>query len=181
MQLEKYLTAVAAVGAVAMIPGIAEAAFLKSTFDIHIQTGALKDNVYDGSITYDDSFLGAYVLTGDQFSLEFNFLGETFTEEDDSIYRLDPSLPPVALLDSSNGEIIGLDYVIFIFKDDSPKDISFDVFGTAFLYYDNDSVFGEGILKPTGVKAIPEPLTMLGVGTAVGIGGILKRKCAKKA
>lgn len=138
-----------------------------SVFDL---TGVLTGNTYSGTVSVDDSYIspGLQVLTPDNsdLSIVFNFLDEDgitprqYTEGDDPDY---PAFPALTLFTFLDGSTIAddLNYVYV--------DANFDrVWGFgSFSYEFNGGGEGSYSLTPSGVTPVPEPTTLLLLGSCI--------------
>lgn len=153
----------------------AKAATITDDFRIDVTTGSLVGEQYMGSFSYDDDLLtGTGVETinaSDGLAVNFDFLGQTFTEEDD--FGFD-NFPTVQF---DNGNLIGLNYLGV--KPSTTVTIGDESTGSGgdFFTYDDDSV-GSGEGRVT--YSIPEPTTILGTFTALGFGALVTRKFSKR-
>ncbi len=151
-----------------------QAAIINYEFTVDVISG---DNPgqYFGSFRYDDSTLtntGIEAIgTENRLALAFNYLGNTYTEKDDTDYANFP------IVSFNNGSLLGLNYWVadkFAIAGDLSNP---DVGGNKF-YGINQSVNTRqlGTVKYTQV---PEPLTIGGTAIAGVMGLWMKRK--KKA
>jgi len=151
-------------------------------FEVTIEEGGLTGEVFSGNVTFDASFLGeAVILFPDEFSLEFDFLGETFTEEDDFDF---PFFPTAEL--NAISQVIGLSYLVdTIFLTDASIDAFFgfipgdDGVGDEFIY----TLFDGGVAVDSGAGTlvpVPEPASTVALGL-LGLGALVGRKALKAA
>lgn len=144
----------------------ATAAPVTRGFAVEVDSGGLAGETFPGFATFDDSLLGAPAQLGpSEFSLNFTFLGEIFTEQDD--FDFDTGNFPQLQIDAS-GDIVGIQYLVdTLFLPDSELDGIFgfapsdDSIGDEFFY----SLFN-GNIEPVDegegrlVSRVPVPATL---------------------
>ncbi len=165
---------------VTVSPFAAGATDIVSPFAVQIDTGGLAGQHFFGSVDFSDTLLppaGTAVILPDDFELQFDFLGETFSEEDDFDFTGPGSSFPEVQIDPA-GRVIGLSYVVdTLTVPGSSLDALFGFIpsigsiGDQFFYdlFDDTGVIidsGEGRLL-----AIPLPAT-IGI-LALGLAGLL--------
>ncbi|MDJ0598374.1 MAG: PEP-CTERM sorting domain-containing protein [Crocosphaera sp.] len=139
------------------------AASITYNFEVSIDSGSLAGETYTGSFIFDDSGLTGI---GDEFlsvsRISFDFDGVNYTETDDSFG------PEVLFFD---GDFLGLS-----FSTDAEFSLIpgfFELEEALFSYNLPGQVDGAGDVN---YNLVPEPLTILGTVTALGLGGFFKRK-----
>jgi hypothetical protein len=173
----------------------AHAAKVIYDIDVNVTSGPLTGNLFEGFLSFDDS-VESDTLSGDagEFEIAFDFLGETYTEEDDIGFGL--GLPELTV---DNGSPTSLDWLVD-FGDDAfgpPPNFSndFAFCGAAFgLCVDNVGSFvyqiGEvpdnveqGVgeitytLRQDSPASVPEPGAVAAL-SLLGLGGSVKRAIA---
>ncbi len=162
-----------------------EAATITYDFSVGVTTGALAGNSYDGSFSYDDSTLigigGETVGVEEKLSINFEFLGKTYTETDDNNFAF--NFPQVEFKD---GSLVGLQYLVTDVLNGSIS--SFAIFGDnpdglgggdKFSYVNENSVeVSEGsviysLKSPS--TSVPEPNIVLGLGV-IGFGWLYSKR-----
>ncbi|ACK73277.1 conserved hypothetical protein [Gloeothece citriformis PCC 7424] len=146
-----------------------QAAIIPYTFSGTIEFGDLTGESFSGSFNYDDSLLtGSGYEVVDVSDLELTFLGNTFTAVNGD------STPRVEF---SEGNFLGLYYSVSSFNPEFSLLPGFsDVSDAKFAYIgSNDAGFGT-----VQYTVVPEPFTLLGTGTALGLGLLFKRKLKQK-
>ncbi|BAY66598.1 hypothetical protein NIES22_67380 [Calothrix brevissima NIES-22] len=152
-----------------------QAAIINYKFKVNATSG---DNPgrYFGSFRYDDSSLTNTGLetigVENGLALNFNYLGNNYTEKDDFDFNLYP------ILTFNNGKLQGLSYFVadkFAIASDNLNNP--DVGGNRF-YLLNQSVNATAV--GTVSYQVPEPLTVSGTAIATLMGLWMKRKKATK-
>ncbi len=182
---KRYKIAVAA-AAVAMgfagvgAPSQAQASVINYSFTVDVTSGA-NTGQYNGSFSYDDSTLtskGSENVGRNQgLSILFNYLGTTYTENNDT-----GSMVGLPLLTFNNGNLLGLNYLVhnqFYIGDHLGSPYT----GGA-IFYNNatdDGNFGTqvGTVSYSKSTPVPESHAIVGTVAATGIGLLMKRKQTK--
>ncbi len=173
-----------ALGVAAIKTNSVQAATVTYDFNVDVTTGSLADNLYEGSFSYDDSTLTGIgretVGIEDELSIDFEFLGKTYTEENDN--NVSFNFP---IVEFNNGSLVGLQYIVSDVLDNSI--FSFAIFGDdsdglggdKFQYVNENSVeASEGRVIYTfasSPSSVPEPSTVLGLGI-LSLSWLLKSK-----
>ncbi len=153
-------------------PSIANGASIDSDFQVEIDFGPLTGNIYSGNISYDDSNLtGSGDETLPLTNFNFIFDGNSYTLADDTN----------ATATFLNGKFLGIDYSFtgnpfpsFTFTSGTDN-----VFDALFSYnLGGPSLAGTGVISYS-VAPIPEPLSIMGAGMALGFGSFFKRKLSR--
>ena len=182
---KRYKIAVAAAAVAMGFTGVganseAQAGVINYGFTVDVTSGA---NVgqYKGSLSYDDSTLtrtGSENVGRDQgLSILFNYLGTTYTEDNDT-----GSMVGLPLLSFNNGNLVGLNYLVdneFYISDHLGSPYT----GGAKFYHnptdDGNSGTQVGTVSYSESKPIPENNTIVGAVTATAISLMNKRQQAK--
>jgi hypothetical protein len=167
-------TVAAAISIAAIGAKPTQAAVINYNFTVNAISGS-NPGQYFGSFRYDDSTLtnaGVETLgVEDGLALAFNYLGTTYTEEDDIDYDFFP------IVSFNNGKLLGLSYFVadqFLIGGDTNNP---DVGGNKF-YAITQSVNTTQI-GTVSYTQVPEPFTVGGTAIAGAMGLWMKRK--KKA
>lgn len=148
-----------------------QAATIKYKFTANVTSGS-NPGEYLGSFQYDDSFLTGLGLETlgieDGLKVTFNYLGETFTEEDDADFDAYP------IVSFDDGKILGLNYFVAdkftIAGDLDTPDVGGNIF-----YVIDESVNTTAVGTVT-YSRVPEPLAIGGTAIAATAGLFIKRK-----
>ncbi|MEJ1933248.1 PEP-CTERM sorting domain-containing protein [Nostoc sp. NIES-2111] len=148
-----------------------QAATIKYKFTANVTSGS-NPGEYLGSFQYDDSFLTGLGLETlgieDGLKVTFNYLGETFTEEDDADFDAYP------IVSFDDGKILGLNYFVAdkftIAGDLDTPDVGGNIF-----YVIDESVNATAVGTVT-YSRVPEPLAIGGTAIAATAGLFIKRK-----
>ncbi|MEA5501368.1 PEP-CTERM sorting domain-containing protein [Limnoraphis robusta Tam1] len=143
-----------------------------------IDSGDLTGATYDGSFRFDTINPGG---TSDINDLSVNFTFNTFTN---TFTEADAISQPLVEFDDF-GNLLGLDFAV---DDASLGEITFNFsFVPGFFSAEDAAVFydvenGDGGAGNVALAStdVPEPLTILGSGMALGFGALFKREQAKK-
>ncbi|BAY70402.1 PEP-CTERM sorting domain-containing protein [Anabaena sp. FACHB-709] len=175
MKLAKGLgiATIAAISVAAVGVQPTQAAIVNYNFIVDATSGS-NPGQYFGSLKYDDSFLTGLGLEtlGVENGLEvkFNYLGNTYTEEDDEFYDLYP------IVSFNDGKLLGLSYFVadkFFIGNENNLDVGGNIF-----YEIDGSVFATEV-GTVRYSQVPEPFAVSGIAIAATVGLFMKRK--KKA
>ena len=147
-------------------PEIANSAIVNGSFNIDVETGSFAGTNLTGLFKYDDSSLTGSVGNGvGFFEFEFEWFGVIYREDDNPGFA--------SRAEILNGELLGIQYFLGW---DKPTP-NFYIRDSSFSYEDSPGILdGKGSVS---YKITPEPLTILGAGTAIAFGAGFKRKLAK--
>jgi hypothetical protein len=193
-----FAIASAAVGLAVLDASPARAAQAIFDIDVNVTSGPLTGNLFEGFLSFDDS-IESGTLSGEagEFEIAFDFLGETYTEEDDISFGGGFGFPTLTV---ANGSPILVDWIVDFGNDafGPPPNFSndFAFCGTAFgICNDNIGSFvyqiGEvpdnveqGVGQITYTKrnqqppaSVPEPGAVAAL-SLFGLGSLLKRAIA---
>ncbi|MFE4104654.1 PEP-CTERM sorting domain-containing protein [Almyronema epifaneia] len=178
--MKQYLLSSAAIaGSLLLVPAAmidsATAATLVQPFEVEVTSGGLAGQTFFGSARYDESIapsgLFGAINAADGLTLTFDFLGRTFTEADAVAFPNSPNL----------FSFFGNTFLAYAVNTDA---VGFSLLGPAFSYQVSEAgneTFGFGTVTVGEVSTapVPEPLTLLGSLTALGLGYAAKRRMAQ--
>ncbi|MDJ0797380.1 MAG: PEP-CTERM sorting domain-containing protein [Calothrix sp. MO_167.B12] len=183
---QKFAVTAASLALTFSVVDLRPAEAVNFNFSGEIDSGALSGEKFQGSFSYEESLVTG---TGNFFfqeyipvsNLQFDFLGETFTEADD-IY----GGPEVAFVANN---LMGLSYNI---NNATAGTIQFnfsfvpgftDISQSYFTYASTNATGGTGSVtftKQVNGTPVPEPFTILGTAVVLGFGVLLQKEAGKK-
>ena len=169
------ITATAIISATLLGNQTVKAATVAYNFQVNIDFGALKGNTYNGNFTYNNATLiGVSTETTPLSTFNLLFNGNSYTQSDD----------PTSVASFLNGTFLGIDYAVT--PPPSPTFVSGTINASdASFFYDlgtgTSGSQGTGVITYSPISAaVPEPLTILGSLTALGLGNSFKRRLVSK-
>jgi len=185
----KYLSILIAGLMLIGIPGMAYSTSITNTFIGTVASGPFTGYEGTGSFTYDDALLSSgdeSLYPSDELMVSLLFDGQTFNETNDTNYSILPALHfssfapyflDLVLDDGQNGVAFNNPNLMSLSLDNLTPLIN----GT-FALLDNGFHEFEVLISATSYEPVPEPATMLLLGTGlVGVAGAARRKKKNQA